>query len=823
MKFFIAAVVILFSPQLFSQSSTTTVIVGSPEKYLATATKINDLVHTKLDVKFDYSKSWLYGKEWVTLHPHFYVTDSLNLDAKGMQINEVQLVKSGKMLPLKYTYDGLNLRIRLDKGYKANENYTVYIDYISKPDEFKGSTPGLFEGLKGLYFINPKGLDKNTPQQIWTQGETEGNSIWFPTIDKPNQKTTNEITMTVPAKYLTLSNGLLMSKKNNADGTRTDTWKMNLPHAPYLLFMAVGDYAVIKDKYKSKEISYYVEKEYSAVAKKIFGLTPEMIAYYSRITGVDFPWPKYAQITGREYIFGAMENTSATLHGSDIQQDARQLIDHNSWEGVIAHELFHQWFGDYVTTESWSNTTVNESFADYGETLWNEYKYGKDAGIEQNYKGIAAYLSEPSNAENNLVRFSYNSVIEMFDQVSYQKGGAILNMLRNYVGDSAFFKSINLYLTNNKFKSAEATNLRLAFEEVTGKDLNWFWNQWYYGSGHPKLDISYKYNTEKKIGTVFITQTQPGKTFKLPLAIDVYEGSEKRRYNVWMNNKVDTFSFVTTSQPALINVDGDKILVGEKQDHKTLKELIHQYTYAGNYVDRLEAIDSIAAHQTEPLAQDFLKTALKDKSSDLRIRVLGKLDVKDIVVKQAFEPFIKNIASNDQKSLVRAKAIEVLGKYKKPENIATFYNATTDSSYSISGQALLALRDVDSVAALKQAEKLSVKPARGTLNQAIISTLCRLGGEDSYEFITNKFSTASISDKISMLQNFAFYIGKIQSTENVNKAIDMIVDFRQSLPGFYHLQPMINSTLNTIAQRKQATGMADQSNYIKSKLNAPGL
>jgi aminopeptidase N len=407
----------------------------------------------------------------------------------------------------------------------------------------------------------------------------------------------------------------------------------------------------------------------------------------------------------------------------------------------------------------------------------------------------------------------------MFDQVSYAKGGAILNMLRNYVGDSAFFKSINLYLTSNKFKSAEAANLRLAFEEVTGRDLNWFWNQWYYGSGHPTLDITYSYDGEKKIASVFVTQTQPGRTFKLPFAIDVYEGSQKKRYNVWMNNKRDTFSFASTSQPNLINVDGDKMLVTEKKDHKSLKEFIYQYVHAGNYVDRLEAIDSIAAHQSDAMAQSFLQTALKDNAESLRIRTLSKLDIQDNVVKKSFEPIIRNIALNDRKSLVRAKAIEVLGKYKKPENIATFYNATTDSSYSISGEALFALRDVDSVAALKQAEKLSVYTAKGALNQAIVSTLCRLGGESNFDFITGKFDAASIGEKLSMLSNFAGYIGKLQSTGKVNKAVDMIVNFRQSLPGFYHLQPMLNNVLNGIAQKKQAAGMVEQSNYIKSKIN----
>ena len=345
------------------------------------AERINNLSHTKLDVKFDYDKSYLYGKAWITLSPHFYPTDSLRLDAKGMEINKVALIKgSGGMVPLNYTYDGLSMNIKLDRTYKKNEKYTVYIDYTAKPDEFEAKMGNKLLGVKGLYFINPKGEDKEKPIQIWTQGETESSSAWFPTIDKTNQKTTQEMYMTVPSKYVSLSNGKLISQKQNSDGTRTDYWKMDLPHAPYLFFMGVGDYAVVKDSWRGKEVNYYVEKEYGPVAKRIFGNTPEMMTYFSKITGVDFPWVKYSQITGREYVAGAMENTTATIHQDAAQQDARELVDGNSWEGTIAHELFHQWFGDYVTAEQWTNLTLNESFADYSQTLWSEYKYGQDEG-----------------------------------------------------------------------------------------------------------------------------------------------------------------------------------------------------------------------------------------------------------------------------------------------------------------------------------------------------------------------------------------------------------------------------------------------------------
>ncbi len=262
--------------------------------------KVNDLVHTKLEARFDYDKSYLYGKVWITLRPHFYNTDSLLLDAKGMDIKEVSIVKGAGKSKLKYTYDDAELRISLDRIYKNNETYTIYMDYVSKPDELKVKGSAAITGAKGLYFINPKGVEKDKPTQIWTQGETEATSVWVPTIDKPNQKTTQEIYMTVPAKYVTLSNGLLKSQKKNTDGTRTDYWKMDLPHAPYLFFMGVGEYAIVKDSYKGKEVSYYVEKEYAPVARGIFGHTPEMMKFFSDKLGVEYPWQKYAQIVGRD-------------------------------------------------------------------------------------------------------------------------------------------------------------------------------------------------------------------------------------------------------------------------------------------------------------------------------------------------------------------------------------------------------------------------------------------------------------------------------------------------------------------------------------------
>lgn len=790
--------------------------------YRATASKINDLIHTKLDVSFDFSKSWMYGKAWITLKPHFYPTDSLTLDAKSMEIKGVSLVNGSVLIPLKYRYNNQKIYITLDRTYHSNQNYTIFIDYISKPDEVKEKGSAAIVGAKGLYFINPQGKETDKPTQVWTQGETESNSSWVPTIDKPNQKTTDEISMTVPDKFVTLSNGLLVSQKKHTDGTRTDTWKMNLPHAPYLMMMAAGEFSVIKDRYKNKEVSYYVEKEYAPVARKIFGLTPEMISFYSRITGVDFPWQKYSQIVVRDFVSGAMENTTATVHSESAQQDARELIDGNSWENVIAHELFHMWFGDYVTTESWSNITINESFADLSETLWEEYKHGKDAGDEHNLEAMQNYLFSNSS-KKDLVRFYYRNREDLFDAVSYQKGGRILNMLRNYVGDSAFYRSLNLFLTTHKFKSAEAQELRLAFEEVTGQDLNWFWNQWFYGSGHPRLEISYDYDQAGKQAKVYVKQTQTDRVFRLPVAIDVYQGGSKSRYNVWLENKADTFSFPSNTRPDLVNVDGDKILLCQKTDNKTLDNFIFQYKNAGLYLDRREAIDFAAKNQSSnPRAFSLLKDAMNDRYTGLRIYAIQRLKIGDDSVKNAVEPLLAGLAKNDPSTRIRAAAIQMLGKYKKQDYRDLFLKSTGDSSYSVAGNALLALAEIDSTSALARAKQLSSQHVRGELADAIDNTLYTYADESQFDSLAMRFDRLPLGNrKFMLMQPLANYLKKVKNDGNFRKGIDIIVSFRDIIPEEFGQQLKFyinNMILGSISSAKEKAGMAEQAAYVKSKL-----
>ncbi|UMB61131.1 M1 family metallopeptidase [Lutibacter sp. A80] len=699
--------------------------------YQPERTKVNNLVHTKLKVDFNLKKSQLNGEAWITLTPHFYPTNKVTLDAKSFKINQVKVNDNITT----FNYSDNELTIDLDKTYNKGEKYIIYVNYIAKPEEVKQKGSLNITDAKGLYFIDPLDTDPEKPTQIWTQGETESSSCWFPTIDTPNQKTSQEIYITVPSKFVTLSNGTLQSQEENNDGTRTDYWKMNQKHAPYLFFMGVGDFSIVNDTWNGKKVDYYVEHEYEDVADAIFGMTPEMLTFFSDLTGIPYPWDKYSQIVVRDYVSGAMENTTAVVHAEDAQQKKGQLVDENIWEGTIAHELFHHWFGDLVTTESWANLTVNESFATYSVYLWFEHKYGKDRAAAHMYNEIQTYLQ--SESENKiLVRFHYHDKEDMFDTVSYHKGNAILHMLRNILGDDAFFAGLSKYLNDHKFGTAEAHELRLALEEVSGKDLNWFFNQWYYGSGHIKAALSYDYNTINNTVTVNINQQE--KAFTFPLTIDIYEGTTKATHNVWVDGKQSSFTFPYNKQPSLINIDPEHVLLAEFTESKSLDEYIFQFNNTTHYVDRKLALEEIVKHQRDnKTALNTVVKAFEDSYYEIRVIALDNLDLfqkynkKDIITK------VEKMAQNDEKTLVRAAAIGVLGKLIDPIYKPLFEKGLQSESYAIIGSSLKSLYQIDKETTLNKIKTLD-ETIKESLADAITSIFIQEKDKSNLPFIANQ-------------------------------------------------------------------------------------
>lgn len=791
----------------FTQSEQDTISVE--KNYRAEREKVNTLVHTKLKVSFDYKKSQMSGEAWITLKPHFYPVQTVTLDAKAMLIHKIS--RNGK--DLKYDYDGKQLTIKLDNLFIKDEEYTLYISYTARPEEVTQEGSEAISSAKGLYFIDPLDTDPNKPTQIWTQGETESNSCWFPTIDSPNQKTTQEIYMTVPDKYVTLSNGLLESQTDNGDGTRTDYWNFDKPHAPYLFFMAVGDFAIVKDTWKDIAVDYYVEKDYEPYAKEIFGNTPEMLTFFSELTGVEYPWQKYAQIICRDYVSGAMENTTAVIHAENANQTSGQLIDKNSWENTIAHELFHHWFGDLVTAESWSNLSMNESFANYSEYLWQEYKYGKDYADAHRYDDLKGYFMG-GNEKKKLIRFHYGSREDMFDAVSYNKGGAILHMLRNYLGDKAFFAGLNNYLVTNKYKTGEAHQLRLALEEISGKDLNPFFNQWFFDSGHPKLNVSYIYNEEGKSVTVLIKQTTD-KTFEFPLDIDVYENDKVNRYNINIKNKEEKFTIKYNTKPQLINIDADKILVAEIKDEKYIDNYIYQYNNKkANYLDRRYAIEMLATDQENKEAYKTLTKALNDKYYGLRILALDKIDVnKDKNVLK----IVEKLATSDEKTLVRAKAINVLGGLSNLKYASIFKNALESKSYSVKSNAIAALYKIDKRSAIDKAISIHDPLEKKGMANGLLEVYVKERLTQEMPFIADKIISGLFFNQDPEVQ--AIYGQAFQwiaTSDNLEATTIMVDDFVAKAKQYkqYGADDIIKQMLQQVQAAKQQLSSTNKEELI---------
>jgi len=720
------------------------VIIYNPSRTL-----YNDLVHTKLEVSFDWANARLNGKATITAKPHFYETDSLTLDAKGMDIYAISM--NGKSVS--FIYDSSQIHIKLDKKYTRTENYTVVVNYVSRPNDRALSGSAAITSDKGLYFINPKGEEKGKMPQIWTQGETEANSVWFPTIDSPNAKTTQEILMTVDDKYTTLSNGKMISSKKNTDGTRTDHWKQDLAHAPYLFMMAVGEFKVVKDFYirpdgSKMEVNYYVEPKYESYAKAIFGETPSMIKYFSQLLGVEYPWDKYHQIVVRDYVSGAMENTGAVIFGDYVYKTDRELLDGND-QSTIAHELFHHWFGDYVTCESWANLPLNESFANYSQYLWDEFRYGLDEANYQAEEEAQGYYNSTFGNHHDLINYSYYDKEDMFDGHSYNKGGRILHMLRNYLGDAAFFKGLNIYLTQNKYKAAEVHNLRLAFEEVCGEDLNWFFNQWFLGKGHPVLQVYQTDNSSEKTVQLKVLQKQKLSEYplyKLPVSVLIQDDKGKRTEKITITEADQTFTFAYSGTLKNVIFDANQILLGSVYVDKPFNQFIDQYQPENTYKLRAQALKYASRKDIEK-CQKVILDALNDPFWNIRKTAIEKANLLTGAYLNQAKQRIQELASSDPKSSVRSAALTFISKTLDEDEQSQVYldRIDKDQSYTVQVAALLNLAKINKEKGLKKAEELIAKDKSEKILVAVSEVYGQHGTEENFAFfesifITNKFS-----------------------------------------------------------------------------------
>ncbi len=738
----------------------------SPKVYHPSETQDWDLLHTKLELSFDYQKQHVIGKAYLTLKPYFYNQKTLKLDAVGFDLRAVQM--NGK--ELEYSYDSTELVINLPKAFSASEQIEIFVDYTAKPNTLPQGGSKAITSDKGLYFINPTGKVKGKPIQIWTQGETESNSKWFVTLDAPNQKMTQEIYVTVDTAYASLSNGLLVSSTNNGDGTRTDYWKQDKAHSVYLAMLAIGDFAIVKDTWNTKagkkiDVDYYVEHSHEKYAQGIFGNTPEMLSFYSEVLGVEYPWEKYHQVIVRDFVSGAMENTTAVIHGEFVQQTKREMLDKN-YEFIVAHELFHHWFGDLVTCESWANLPLNESFATYGEYLWEQYKYGQDAADYKFQEDLRGYLSESNTKQEPLIRYHYHDKEDMFDRHSYEKGGCILHMLRTIVGDQAFFKALKVYLNDRAYKSAEIHHLRQAFEEVTGQDMHWFFDQWFMHSGHPILNISYAYDSLSNTQYIYTAQEYSNQEkegaliYRLPFDVDVYTDDQKTSKKLVVENQRDTFSFKLDAEPELIVFDAKNILVGKKRETKPIEAWAKQYEKTTSYLSRSNALIRAYLTMSEDTAlfEQLTFKALDDNfwaNRNLALSFVAKVYAQD---SSKYANKIKNIAAQDAKSSNRAQALNLFYSMFDHNDDVNFYKTfMKDSSYAVNASALSIVSEIDSAHALELAQGLESEKNK-SIKSEVASIYALFGQQEKHDFFRSFISNSSRYTKANAMNQYAAYL-----------------------------------------------------------------
>lgn len=725
--------------------------------YRPSAKRSYDILHTRLEVRFDWEKQHVLGIATLSLTPFFYPINEVQLDAVNFDIHMVRLQE--KDTDLKYDYDGEKLTIKLPGEYKKGDKLNIRIDYTAKPEESVDHEGEAITSDKGLFFINPLGKEKNKPKQIWTQGETENNKKWFPTFDKPNERCSQEIFITVEDNLKTLSNGKLVSSQKHDDGTRTDHWQQVLPHAPYLFMLAVGEFYEEVEYWNKVPVHYFVEKGFQKSARKIFNHTPEMMTFFSEKLDYSFPWDKYAQIVVRDFVSGAMENTSAVVFGEFVQKTERELID-NENDYIVAHELMHHWFGNLVTPEEWSNLTLNEGFANYAEYLWMEYKYGREKADYHRLSEMNGYFSQVNaQGAHPLIDYYYRDKEDMFDAHSYNKGGLVLHMLRKYVGDAAFFAALSLYLETNAFTSVEVDELRIAFEDITGEDLHWFFDQWFLKAGHPVMDVEYVYSMENKNMTIKIRQVQDSllfpSCFYLPLNITTYhDGGAVKNHSFFMDLRVQDFVIPDLDKkPLAVVMDGDNTLLGLINETKSEEEYVNQFLNSSLVGDKLIALSSI---QNKDAILDKL---LSDKF--FLFRSIGLESIPESLF-PSYANKVQEMALFDPHSDVRGSALQALLAFSE-EEVTTVLKRIVEGeqAYPVLSLALEGLSFYDQESAEKYAKGLKNDSSPYMIN-SVLGVFANSENEEYLPFFHDQLS------KITIYQIFEFFEKYHAYLENIN-------------------------------------------------------
>lgn len=669
------------------------------------------LVHQRIEVRdIDWDSTGFTGRVITTLVSRTIALDSVELDA-GTGLTILRISDGGG--------HALGVVRRADSLVAALATPAAFGDTVRLTIDYRAHiTNG-----HGLTFIEPEGR-AHRPRQLWSQGEANSNHEWFPTYDAPNDKETWEVVATVPAMYRVVSNGRLVSDKRGRNGSHTVTWSQEQPASTYLVSLIVAPLVQLTDRWRAVPLEYNVYAEDRPRAQRLFGETPSMIDVYSRLTGVAYPWAKYAQTTVADF-FGGMENVSATTL-VDWLPDSAAYVDRPWYQYIlIPHELAHQWFGDDATTENWANTWLNEGFATFMPGQYWGQTLGPHAEEDYFVEQYGDYLKEERARSMPVAALGSNNI--------YPKGALVLEMLKHYLGDARFWASMHHYLERHAFGSAATEDLREAVLETTGENLAWFWDEWLYEAGLPHFVVHAAWDSSAARVTVTVQQVQ-GDSVAHPIAA----GDTGTRFPTPRAFRMPVTVRVGTA-------DGDVVAKGMlAAPEQTI--LVDGIRTAPTMVvfDDGDAILKILTFD-EPTA--WLAEELR-RDADLWDRqwALKKLGVRrsDTVAARA----LATAATGADYWLTRSEAVEALGAFGGPVATGAVEQALRDTSAHVRGAAVSALAQAegaDAIAALRLAWERDVSY---NVRAAALGALIRLDSADRSSLIAAGLRTPSYLDVV---------------------------------------------------------------------------
>ena len=640
----------------------------------------------------------------------------LKLDSVGLTIENVSL--DGK--PAKFSTSADQVRVALAHPAKRGEQHELFIKYEGRPK-------------KGLYFILPDGNYPRQPQEIWTQGEAEDTRNYIPLYDYPNNRMTSEMLLTVPASWITISNGKLVGVKAEADGNKTWDWKQSEPLSSYLISAIAGDFVEKQDTWHGMPLRYVVPRGQEFKIEDSFSHTKQMLDLFSEKLQVPYPWAQYAQTFVDDFVEGGMENTSATtLTVRELVNPALASENRTGADFVESHELAHQWFGDLVTCKDWADLWLNEGFATYFEHYWAEQHYGPDDAAYEFWRDQNQWFREKRMYPVPIVTHDFSDSDEYAGNI-YTKGGWVLKMLREKLGDSDFFGALHSYLETNRGQNVVTADLQKSIEQATSINTDQFFQQWIYRAGAPQFQVSYSYDDAAHQVKLDVSQTQKVEglvgLFDVSLEVEITTASGRKNYPIEVHQESQSFRFPTDSRPKMVLFDkGDKILKSV-DFQKPPTELMYQLKNAEAVTDRADAAVALGNVKDNPDVIAALGNAAQhDPYWGIRIealRALGKIGAGNS--EQAILPEV-----NDDKPWVREIAVQQLGNFKEDASLPTRLGelATSDRMYRVRAAALGAL------AALKAPDAYDILVAalqtntpENTVRNAAIEGLGKLGDD----------------------------------------------------------------------------------------------